>query len=544
MNIDKRKVLDAKKHHMNNRPLEESFNVLKQNDTPVNRMMFMKTYREQPVCTIRENLSYLYTIPTLGTNMLRKVLETSDFNVNELTEQRKSLEAFIFDLENANYINEAHIAELKECMTIIDKRIEYKNDINTIKEETLYDLYTLRVNADCIFESSLVDDMEAIIYNIDFNPETISDYAAIIRQIKMSHNTEHVSSFPSLLNKNTLLITNMNVSLSGSPRELITSMPVVIANKLVELKTSKSVIKTYNKILAKQREAVYKELKAGDNRKYVIYREYLGQIKKANEIFNNYLGILKESIAEMQPDIVIYDECCVEDIVAELEETIANMIFDDGEEFDDTVIENLTRIECKLRHAYSVQESILEEESKIVKGAVNTANKIQIASRKTVGAGRTAVKNVKRVATPINKIADPFVNAMNNTINKIKQMDADERRNRIITGQYRFKLFNFLTKGIMGLATGQLIAGLVTSSSVVNPIITIIGVITAIAIDRYVDRKARKTILRDLEGELKLVNEKIEDARSDNSRKEKYELMRIKHKLEKDIERIKFRLDN
>lgn len=541
MNIDKSKILNAKQRQLS--PIEESFNVLKQSDTPVNRMLFMKDYRNQSAQAIRENLSYLYTIPTVGTNMLRKVLETSNFDVNELSEQRASLEAFITKLVDNNYINEDHVSELQECVSLIDNLIVNKNDINTIKEETLHDLYTYRANKDCIFESALADDMDVIIYNIDYNPETISDYELIARQIRMSHTTEYVSSFPGLLTKNTLLVTSMSCTLSGNLIDLITSLPIVIADKLVELKTSKSVIKTYIKMLDKQKATIYKELKNGDKRKYVVYKEYLRKLNMASDIFNKYLGVLKESIAEMQPDIVHYDECCVEDIVAELEETIANMVFDDKEEFDEEVIENLTRLEFQLNHAYSMQDLILTEESKAVKKSVHAANKIQVAGRKALNKGRTFVKNVKRVATPINKIADPFVNAINNTLDKIKKMDYDERRNRIITGQYRFKLFNFISKGIMTIAGGKLIAGAVAGASIVNPILTVIGTLAAIALDKKLDRKARQSVLNELEGELKLVNEKIDDAKGDNARKEKYELMRIKQKLEKDIERIKYRLD-
>ena len=70
----------------------------------------------------------------------------------------------------------------------------------------------------------------------------------------------------------------------------------------------------------------------------------------------------------------------------------------------------------------------------------------------------------------------------------------------------------------------------------------IIGFRVAIAIDKKIDEKYRKQILNDLELELKMVNEKLEDAKSDGDREAKYELMRIQNKLEKDIERIKYGL--
>ena len=46
-----------------------------------------------------------------------------------------------------------------------------------------------------------------------------------------------------------------------------------------------------------------------------------------------------------------------------------------------------------------------------------------------------------------------------------------------------------------------------------------------------------------LKNELEIVNEKIEDAKSENDKKAKYELMRIRNKLVKDIERIEYNLN-
>ena len=40
-----------------------------------------------------------------------------------------------------------------------------------------------------------------------------------------------------------------------------------------------------------------------------------------------------------------------------------------------------------------------------------------------------------------------------------------------------------------------------------------------------------------------MVDEKLDDAKSDGERQKKYELMRIKMKLEKDIERVKYKLN-
>ena len=94
------------------------------------------------------------------------------------------------------------------------------------------------------------------------------------------------------------------------------------------------------------------------------------------------------------------------------------------------------------------------------------------------------------------------------------------------------ELFKILKNGI---ALGVVFA--------VSPAIAVIGLLGAIAIDQKLDRDARQEILHELENELKMCDEKIEDARGDRNKEKKYQLMRIKHKLEHDIGRIKYYLD-
>jgi hypothetical protein len=382
--------------------------------------------------------------------------------------------------------------------------------------------------------------MEVIIYNINYNPETITDLEKLLRKIKVSHTTEYLSSFPKLLSKNTELLVNLEIPMSGTPAQILTEMPIVIAEKIIELKLSKSQIRAYVNIMNKQLSSIYKELKEGDNRKYVIYRDYMDNIRRATAMLSKCCGVVKENIAEMQPDIIPYEDGVIEDVVAELEDAISDIVFDEGDEFDESVIESFILIESKANQLASL---IIEEDSKTATGISKAANAIGTSGRKVLHKARKMVGNVRRIDTAVNKVTDPFVNAINNTLDSIKKKDSDERRNRIITGQYRFKLSNFLRKGIITLAAGKLVANAVTGAALVNPLLAIIGTLASWAIDKRLDEKERKKILEDLEGELKIVNEKIDDSKSDNQRKEKYELMRIKQRLEKDIERIKYRLD-
>jgi hypothetical protein len=52
--------------------------------------------------------------------------------------------------------------------------------------------------------------------------------------------------------------------------------------------------------------------------------------------------------------------------------------------------------------------------------------------------------------------------------------------------------------------------------------------------------EARNQIINELELELKITREKIEDAKNAGNIKAKYELMRVEHKIEKEIYRIRY----
>jgi hypothetical protein len=59
------------------------------------------------------------------------------------------------------------------------------------------------------------------------------------------------------------------------------------------------------------------------------------------------------------------------------------------------------------------------------------------------------------------------------------------------------------------------------------------------ALSKRTKEREKKRILLELETELKIVREKIEDAKGENEKQKKYQLMRIEADLEKEVMRIK-----
>lgn len=76
-----------------------------------------------------------------------------------------------------------------------------------------------------------------------------------------------------------------------------------------------------------------------------------------------------------------------------------------------------------------------------------------------------------------------------------------------------------------------------------NKIAGVLFVITRHYCSKAVDNKERKVLIGELELEIKMLDEKIEDARGDGNRQAKYNLMRTRAELQKALEKIKYGLE-
>ena len=76
-------------------------------------------------------------------------------------------------------------------------------------------------------------------------------------------------------------------------------------------------------------------------------------------------------------------------------------------------------------------------------------------------------------------------------------------------------------------------------SFAISPALAAINFITHYAISKRCKEQERKRILLELNRELEIVEEKIKDADSNGDKDKKYNLMRIRQKLQIDRDRIK-----
>ena len=195
-------------------------------------------------------------------------------------------------------------------------------------------------------------------------------------------------------------------------------------------------------------------------------------------------------------------------------------------------VTNIIRENYYVNVAEDGSEMIIESDAgKVARGV---SNKVEKEFAKTATKDKTSgVKQaVKRTIDPMEK----FIQKQYQTL---KEKDANERRQVIIKGGTVPKVTRWIKRGIKllaGAAVGQVIPA--------AAIITGITFIGYIASDKYLDRKERAKIMKELEDEIMICNEKIEDSRGDDNKQKKYELMRIRNNLQRTRDKIHYGLSN
>ena len=145
---------------------------------------------------------------------------------------------------------------------------------------------------------------------------------------------------------------------------------------------------------------------------------------------------------------------------------------------------------------------------------------------KHVSKAKEAGEEIKGAAKAITAIPSGIKENLQKTVEEWDNMDDERRRKYIIKPGYRKKVFRN-----MKLA---LIYGATTSVSLLMLPVTMM----ARHASKQKDRRIRNQLAKELETEIEVCKEKINDASASGDNKQKYQLMRIKSKLEQEYARV------
>lgn len=208
-------------------------------------------------------------------------------------------------------------------------------------------------------------------------------------------------------------------------------------------------------------------------------------------------------------------------------------------ETDDELMEALTDY-ARIEEACSRfgEDILLEGKDGFVK---KTTRKMARGAEKLYRKADKKQRDIKDVKDNLHRVTDPMEKFIENSYAKIKKADNETRRKLVVQGGIVPKILRWLKRIIgAGLAGGIVGKGAraLGAPGFIGVVLSAIGLVGFIAKDKKADEKTRAQIIHELEEELEIVNEKIEDSRGDEDKSKKYELMRVRSKLQKELDRI------
>ena len=173
------------------------------------------------------------------------------------------------------------------------------------------------------------------------------------------------------------------------------------------------------------------------------------------------------------------------------------------------------------------------------------------AANKVSDAVGTATRGVRRFANDVkHKVVNPLAVRMYNMVKAVSDANEEEKREMVISGSFfhklrhlfkKFLLFWWVRPAIFAFLPGGPLAILIKIVVTVGMAADLVHKsVKATVGDGNLVPQTRARVIQELELELKMVREKIEDARGAGDREKKYQLMRLENKIEHEISRVKY----
>lgn len=394
-------------------------------------------------------------------------------------------------------------------------------------------MYSGRMSQYATLESSINIKIGVIANNINFNPSTVRDFMKVVREIETAKPSAIINDAVDILFDTTNLLFAIDVEVGRDMERMVADVPVLLAKKLHSIQETNNkpigLLKAFSLALVSEKKRIYDELKAGEPKKYDLYNAYISSLDRAIKILKAPI-VIHESTVHGLEDEEIYSEGVMDDYSGGLDEFSLDFMDEDEEE---TLEAFLVRLENYI-DSKNGPNTILVEGKKFSK--VNHA--IHKASKKLQGKGGS------KAGSKMSQSLKMIVDDVTRTVDKLMEMDKQQRHDMLFKGGMKAKLLRLFRRIVTTLAANVALGLVFPPGALAFVATSILSVIVGVVLTDHIEKKDKKMIIKDLELELKIVNEKIDDAKSDSDRKAKYELMRIQNKLERQLERLNFNIDS
>lgn len=492
--------------------LRTQYEALKENYNVTEYSKYKEQFISLPSQAILENSQFIYAVNENGAeyylNYVR--LNTKHFSNEELSSEFKKVN---YILENTSKHAIESLPNHNKLLKNISESLTQEIKFRCLDTQCLNESYK-----ETLQESFIMPKTSQIILNsLKLNPFSIETDVSRINNLLESYRDNFSTAGPLFINflpVVTTLAENFSDDMTDNMVNLSTLMEEKINNE-----SSYTNLTKYTNLL---NEAITR----------IQYTE-------GSDVYYNNLVSLKESLEYKIKSIIGSEEIVTEGVTNDNKEDLLCDVFVENymkialydelnpDEFR-ILSENLVRVGNEL--------GIMEEATKANRGPKSAkwkvSNKIDKASRNFMNTQRDKYDTNARNTSGVDHAKENIAKTINYPINKFIASDKEERKSRIIEGRFRSQIWKWLRRAVTSGAVAFLI----------NPLMGCIVLVAQVAVSKGLDEKVRKQIIQEMETELKVVNAKIEDAQSESSKKEKYELIRIREKLQTEIKRIKYRL--
>lgn len=546
--------------------LINGYEKMKENYTESSAQEFLATYNNEPLSFLLENSRMIFSEPYYGCSYYKEaIVNNACCNFTALEKEYEKVQDYLE--ENGSNMNESQKNIYDDLMSSMKTLLEHtkntrvyasyiKENIDDTFEEKLSDMVFEYMKSEEKDESGINELFESVT-----NPVVFFTYAPYI--MRMTSSTSLYEMTESFCEK---------ASVPESYDELqwkTFTEAVICGNKLSLDKTYKeSVSSIYNRDVRfifeyfmntsldkKIDELVEEHVKEAD----VVYKS---EVSAINNIFNDimeaaidseenenfklqidtYKGIAYEATLDVlsseyqQCDdtdelangyTIMKDSLSLENAFKELNTLYTeSVVFTESEEDDvtDDDIDSMDRevggpVDGKKPQAPKPKNKLNEVQFK----AMDREAKWQQKRAKRKQKGQDLINAAKAVASiPLN-----ILNSIKGQVHAIDEMDDERRRKYMSEPGFRKKAFRNLKVAI-----------LYGSAASVN-----MAMIPTVAVCRHLSKKKsrriRNELIRDLQTEIKVCEEKIADANARSDEQEKYRLIRIKDKLDAEMLRVK-----
>ena len=252
------------------------------------------------------------------------------------------------------------------------------------------------------------------------------------------------------------------------------------------------------------------------------------QFYQHSQIIDKIASLLFESLENVSVGLIETYFDIPDCRTIEMRAVIELALLGDENTSDEFVMERLNNI-ISLSNAYN---EVLTE-GKVEKTLVRGAQKAERGVTKATHSTKSVAISTGNVVKAVGQIPKSLENEISNFINKMIEKDAARRREELLNKGARVRLFKFIRKSL----------GVSITATIFGPLAAAIGYVGSIGVDKHLDAKERRAILREIDQELTIIDEKIDDAKAAGDNKQKYQLMRLKDKLENERKRVKYLLD-